>query len=57
MDHRSKGDSSFKMASKAGMSIPVLRLRSDARIIEERLKTSGKRISLEEIGRKYGLVD
>ncbi len=29
----------------------------DARIIEERLKTAGKRISLEEIGRKYGLVD
>ncbi len=29
----------------------------DARIIEERLKNPGKRISLEEIGRKYGLVD
>jgi predicted DNA-binding protein len=29
----------------------------DARIIEQRLKNLGKRIPLEEIGRKYGLVD
>ena len=29
----------------------------DARMIEERLKNPGKRISLDEIGRKYGLVD
>ncbi|HEX3967369.1 MAG TPA: ribbon-helix-helix protein, CopG family [Edaphobacter sp.] len=31
--------------------------REDARIAAERLKNPGKRISLEEIGRKYGLVD
>ncbi len=29
----------------------------DARIAEERLKDIGERISLDEIGRKYGLVD
>jgi RHH-type transcriptional regulator, rel operon repressor / antitoxin RelB len=31
--------------------------REDARIAAERLKNPGTRISLEEIGRKYGLVD
>jgi len=31
--------------------------REDAMIAAERLKNVGSRISLEEIGRKYGLVD
>ena len=31
--------------------------REDAMIAAERLKNPGKRISLEEIGRKYGLAD
>jgi predicted DNA-binding protein len=49
------GESKDNLVRKALLS--YLEDMHDARIAEERLKDVGERISLEEIGHKYGLVD
>jgi predicted DNA-binding protein len=49
------GESKDNLVRKALLS--YLEDMHDARIAEERLKDVGERIGLEEIGRKYGLVD
>jgi predicted DNA-binding protein len=49
------GESKDKLVSEAILT--YLEDREDAMIAAERLKNVGKRISLDEIGRQYGLVD
>jgi predicted DNA-binding protein len=49
------GESKDVLVRKALLS--YLEDRQDALRIETRLKNIGKRTSLDEIGRKYGLVD
>ena len=49
------GESSDHLVREAILT--YLEDREDAMIAAERLKNPGKRISLQEIGRKYGLAD
>jgi predicted DNA-binding protein len=52
---RRTGESKDDLVRKA--ILIYLEDREDAMIAAERLKNPGKRISLEEIGQKYGLAD
>ncbi len=49
------GESADRLLSEAVLT--YLEDREDAMIAADRLKDLGARISLEEIGRKYGLAD
>ncbi len=52
---RRTGESTDHLVREALLSF--LEDQEDIAIATERLKNPGKRISLEEIGRKYGLAD